>query len=220
MTHRYGRRRWGRKAGPVLAILLALAAWPRASAAAPQTLLDLGDSLSAGYGLDPSEGFQAQLQAALTAAGFDVRVLDGAVSGDTSAGGQARLGWLLGGTVPDAAIVELGGNDGLRGLPTGEMESNLAGIIAELQAKHVGVLLAGMYPPPNLGPDYTRAFRAVFDRLGSTEGVIYVPFFLQGVALHPALLQADGIHPNAAGVRVIVAAILPDVERLLRRSKG
>lgn len=141
-------------------------------------------------------------------------IQDGAVSGDTSAGGLARLSWVLGG-LPQAAIVELGGNDGLRGIAPAEMEGNLRAVLDGLAERHIPVLFAGMYAPPNLGPEYENAFRAVFDRLGARPGLIYYSFFLAGVATHPALTQPDGIHPNPAGVRVIVAGIMPDVLRLL-----
>ena len=145
---------------------------------------------------------------------MDVTIVDGAVSGDTSAGGLARLDWVLAGGA-DAAIVELGANDGLRGLDPKEMERNLTAILDRLAAKHVTVLLAGMYPPANFGPDYTRAFRAVFDRLGKRPDVIYDSFFLEGVALAPSLIQPDGLHPNATGVARIVGRLLPLVIRLL-----
>lgn len=173
-----------------------------------------GDSLSAGYGLPHDEGFEVQLRQALAAHGHPVSIVDGAVSGDTSAGGLARLDWTLGDGA-DAAIVELGANDGLRGLDPKEMEANLTAILNTLAAKHIPVLLTGMYAPPNLGPDYETAFRAVFDRLGKRSGILYDPFFLQDVALHPDLLQADQLHPNAAGVKVEVARILALVEQLL-----
>lgn len=182
--------------------------------AAPIKLLVLGDSLSAGYGLPHAQGFEAQLGAALAARGQDVRIIDGAVSGDTSAGGRARLDWVLG-DKPDAAIVELGANDGLRGLDPAEIQANLNAILGTLAARHIPVLLTGMYAPPNLGPDYERRFRAVFDALGRRPGVIYDPFFLQGVARVPELNQPDGLHPSAEGVRQIVARLLPVVERLL-----
>lgn len=186
-----------------------------AAAPAPVRLLVLGDSLAAGYGLPHDESFEAQLAAALEAHGRRVTIVDGAVSGDTTAGGLARLGWILGGGSVDAAIVELGANDGLRGLDPSEMRGNLAAILNELAAKRIPVLLCGMYAPPNLGPDYERHYRAVFDALGRRAGVIYDPFYLAGVAEVPGLNQADGMHPNAAGVRKIVARLLPEVEQLL-----
>ncbi|MCW3473407.1 arylesterase [Limobrevibacterium gyesilva] len=182
--------------------------------AAPLRLLILGDSLSAGYGLAQADGFQAQLAAALKARGHDVSLLDGSVSGDTTAGGRARLDWALDGGA-DAAIVELGGNDGLRGIDPRATEANLAAILDTLRARRVKVLLSGMLAPPNLGDDYGRAFHAVFDRLGQRPGILYDPFFLQDVAGDPALNQADRIHPNPEGVRRLVARLLPLVERLL-----
>jgi acyl-CoA thioesterase-1 len=193
----------------VLASFLAAAAGP-----APIRLLVLGDSLSAGYGLAHDQGFEAQLQTALKAHGHDVTIIDGAVSGDTSAGGRARLDWVLADGA-DAAIVELGANDGLRGLPTADMEANLTAILDALAAKHIPVLFTGMYAPPNLGPDYEREFRGVFDRLGQRPGILYDKFFLEGVATIPSLNQADGLHPNPEGVRRVVARLLPLVEQLL-----
>ena len=209
MAAPYGvRGRW-RKAIIALALLL-----PFASQAAPIRLLILGDSLSAGYGLAHADGFEAQLAAALRASGHDVRIVDGAVSGDTSAGGLARLDWALGDGA-DAAIVELGANDGLRGVDPAVTEKNLTAILDALAARHIPVLLTGMYAMPNLGPDYAAAFRAVFDRLGTRLGVLYDPFFLDGVATVPELNQPDRLHPNAEGVQRIVIRLLPLVEKLL-----
>lgn len=185
-----------------------------AAGAAPIRLLILGDSLTAGYGLARGDGFQAQLAAALKARGRDVVLVDGAVSGDTTAGGRARLDWVLA-EGADAALVELGGNDGLRALPPVASEANLAAILDELAGRHIPVLLSGMLAPPNLGPDYGTAFNGAFARLGRREGVLFDPFFLDGVAGDPALNQADGIHPNPAGVKRVVARLLPLVERLL-----
>jgi acyl-CoA thioesterase I len=211
MAAAYGvRARW-RKA--ILALGLALAFLPGAHAA-PLRLLVLGDSLSAGYGLPHEDGFQVQLAAALRAQGRDVTIIDGAVSGDTSAGGLARLDWALGDGA-DAAIVELGANDGLRGVDPKEIEKNLTAILDRLAARHIPVLLTGMYAMPNLGADYASAFRAVFDRLGKRPGVLYDPFFLDGVAEVPSLNQADGMHPNAEGAKRVVARLLPLVDKLL-----
>ncbi len=182
--------------------------------AAPPRLLVLGDSLTAGYGLPHDQGFEAVLQNALAGQKHPVSIIDGAVSGDTSAGGRARLDWTLADGA-DAAIVELGANDGLRGLDPKDMEANLNAILDALAARHIPVLLTGIYALPNLGPDYQTAFRAVFDRLGKRQGVLYDPFFLEGVAMHPDLIQADGLHPNAAGVKLEVARLLPLVEQLL-----
>jgi len=210
---------WGaplwRKGWCVVAIMLSVLV---PAAAAPPRLLVLGDSLSAGYGLPHGQGFEVQLQQALKAHGHDVSIIDGAVSGDTSAGGRARLDWALGDGA-DAAIVELGANDGLRGLDPKDMETNLTAILDELAAKHIPVLLTGMFAPPNLGPDYQTAFRAVFDRLGKRPGVLYDPFFLQGVAAVDELNQADRMHPNPEGVQRIVARILPLVEKLLSEAR-
>ena len=187
--------------------------------AAPVRLLVLGDSLTAGYGLPRAEGFQAQLAAALRARGIEATIIDGAVSGDTSAGGLARLDWVLADGA-DAAIVELGANDGLRGLDPREMERNLTAILDRLAAKKIRVLLSGMYPPSNYGPDYRRDYRAVFDRLGQRPGLIYDPFFLDGVATMKDLNQGDGIHPTGAGVSRIVERLLPVVMRLVTDGKS
>jgi acyl-CoA thioesterase I len=220
MAAAYGVRAWGRIATIALSLLtllpLAGLGGRLAAGTGPVRLLVLGDSLSAGYGLPRADGFEAQLAAALRAHGHDVTIIDGAVSGDTSAGGLARLDWSLGDGV-DAAIVELGANDGLRGVDPAVTETNLRAILDALAARHIPVLLSGMYALPNLGPDYAAAFRAVFDRLGTRQGVIYDPFFLDGVATVPALNQPDRIHPNPDGVRRIVARLLPLVETLLGR---
>ncbi len=196
------------------ALIAATSPLSRSAFAAPVRLLVLGDSLAAGYGLARADGFQAQLLGALRARGRDVAIIDGAVSGDTTAGGKARLEWALADGA-DAAIVELGGNDGLRGLDPRDTEANLASILDRLAARRIPVLLSGMYAPPNLGPDYQAVFRAVFDRLGARPGLIYDPFFLEGVAGQAALNQPDRIHPNPAGIQRIVARILPLVEQLL-----
>ena len=209
MAAPYGLRGRWRKAIIALGLLL-----PFAAGAAPVRLLVLGDSLSAGYGLAHDDGFEAQLAAGLRARGHDVRIVDGAVSGDTSAGGLARLDWSLGDGA-DAAIVELGANDGLRGVDPAVTEKNLGAILDQLAARHIPVLLTGMYAMPNLGRDYAQAFRTVFDRLGTRPGVLYDPFFLDGVAAVPELNQPDRLHPNPEGVRRIVTRLLPLVEQLL-----
>ncbi len=214
---------WGRRKavcwiGLGFTTLVTLSAFPRPAFAGPVRLLVLGDSLTAGYGLPHNEGFQPQLQAALAKDGHIVKMLDAAVSGDTSTGGRARLEWALADGA-DAAIVELGANDGLRGTDPAVMETNLRAILATLRKRHIPVLLSGMYAPPNLGQDYFNSFRAVFDRLskGSESGdvLLYDPFFLEGVVGDRSLVQPDGLHPNAEGVRRIVARMLPLVEKLL-----
>jgi len=212
MSAAYGVLAAWSKAG-VVALATLLSTMP-ATHAASVRLLVLGDSLSAGYGLPHQDGFEAQLQQALRAHGHDVRIIDGAVSGDTSAGGRARLDWVLADGA-DAAIVELGANDGLRGVDPKTTAANLAAILDTLAAKRIPVLLTGMEAPPNLGPDYARDFRAVFHALGQRAGLLFDPFFLQDVAEVPALTQPDGLHPNAEGVRRVVARLLPLVEKLL-----
>ncbi|MXW92159.1 MAG: arylesterase [Rhodospirillaceae bacterium] len=201
-----------------LAILCALAA-PAPAAAAERTLLVLGDSLGAGFGLPAEDGFVPRLEAALRARGLDIRVANGSISGDTTAGGRARLGWALS-AKPDFVIVALGGNDGLRGLDPAETRANLAAILARLKERKIPVLLAGMKAPRNLGPEYEAAFNGAWPALARRYGAVLYPFFLDGVALDPALNQPDLIHPNAAGVAVIVKRILPYVERLIARSGG
>jgi acyl-CoA thioesterase-1 len=186
----------------MLAIAPVLAAKPR--------VLVLGDSLAAGYGLAHPDGFQAKLAAAFP----DFSFVDAAVSGDTTAGGLARLDWSLTDGA-DAAIVELGGNDGLRGIDPRNTAANLTAILDMLEKRKIPVLLSGMYAPPNLGDAYQAEFRAVFDKLGARPGVIYDPFFLQGVAGDAALNQADGIHPNPEGVKRVIARISPKVRALL-----
>ena len=218
MAAPYGVRTRRREAVIGLALLLLTATAPDACAT-PVKLLVLGDSLSAGYGLPHDDGFEVQLAAALRAHGHDVAIIDGAVSGDTSAGGLARLDWVLGDGA-DAAIVELGANDGLRGVDPAVTEKNLTAILDRLAAAHIPVLLSGMYALPNLGADYANEFQAVFDRLGKRPGLLYDPFFLQDVATVPALNQADGMHPNAEGVKRVVARLLPLVEKLLAEVPG
>ena len=178
-------------------------------------LLVLGDSLAAGYGLAAEEAFPAQLEKALQQAGHDVTVINAGVSGDTTAGGLARLDWALADR-PDLVLVELGGNDALRGLPPEETRANLNAILEHLSRAGAKVLLAGMQAPRNLGEQYTTAFNRVYPQLAKQHRVAFYPFFLDGVALDPSLNQADGIHPNVRGVAVIVARILPFVEAALR----
>jgi acyl-CoA thioesterase I len=200
--------------------MIALLLWCGPVAAAPMQLLILGDSLTAGYGLPASDGFQAKLATALKAKGADVTLVDGAVSGDTTADAAARLDWVLAGGRVDAALVELGGNDALRGLDPDVMQRNLTHILDVLQADHIPVLLSGMLAPPSLGAAYGERFQAVFTTLGKRPGVIFDPFFLEGVAENPALTQADGIHPNAAGVDIEVARLLPLVLQLIAQARA
>jgi len=189
-----------------------------AVAAEPLRILALGDSLTAGYGLDTDDGFASQLQRKLVAMGYRVRVLNGGVSGDTSAGGLARLDWALADR-PTHAIVELGANDGLRGLEPAALRANLDAIIRRLKGAGIAVLFTGMRAPPNLGRTYETAFNRVYPDLAKIHDVVFYPFFLSGVAARPALNQADGIHPNRKGVAVIVDRIAPYVVRLLGKPK-
>lgn len=205
--------------GLLLFVLLGAQASPAGAAddTAPRLLL-LGDSLFAGYGLSRTEAFPAQLQAALKAASVPAAIIEASVSGDTTAGGLARLPWVLGGgpaEQPDAALVELGGNDALRGVAPETTSANLDAILTTLRERGVAVLLVGMRAPPNLGADYTKAFDAIFPWLAEKHGVALYPFLLEGVAANPSLNQPDGIHPNAAGVRIMVERILPAVRALL-----
>jgi acyl-CoA thioesterase-1 len=197
-----------------LALLGLLLAVGPGRADPPVKLLVVGDSLTAGYGLPSEESFTAQLQAALKADGLNVTVVNAGVSGDTSAGGLARLDWLLA-DKPDFALVELGANDGLRGLDPQVTYDNLDAVLTRLGKRQVPVLLAGMYAPPNLGREYAEQFNGVFPRLAEKHGVLFYPFFLDGVAAERDLNQPDGIHPNAKGVSVLVARIMPHVKKLL-----
>ena len=182
--------------------------------AEPMRLLALGDSLTAGYGVAADAAFPAQLERALRAEGYDVTVLNAGVSGDTTAGGRARLDWALADR-PQAAIVELGANDGLRGLDPAQAERNLDDILTRLKTSGVRVLLTGMRAPPNFGPDYAAAFEAVFPRLAQRHQVAFYPFFLDGVARDPRFNQPDGLHPTPDGVAEIVRRILPSVKAVL-----
>lgn len=201
----------------VLFLVLAVFGFVTSAVAAPVTLLALGDSLTAGYGLDPDEAFPVKLEKALRARGHDVTVVNAGVSGDTAADGLARLDWTL---TPEVAavIVELGANDALRGLPPAQAAAALDQILATLKQRHLPVLLAGMLAPPNLGPDYGQAFNGLYGQLAAKHGALLYPFFLDGVAADPALNQGDGLHPTAAGVDIIVARMLPQVEALLARA--
>lgn len=187
-----------------------------AQAKSPITLVVFGDSLSAGYGLEKQYAFPTRLNIALNQKGYTVKVINAGVSGDTTAGGRARLDWTLGTNV-DAVILELGANDALRGLGTEQAYKNLASILKVLADRGIPTLLAGMHAPPNMGEDYGKSFDDIFKRLNNEFDVIFYPFFLDGVAANPALNQEDGIHPNPAGVDVLVERILPDVEALLKR---
>jgi acyl-CoA thioesterase-1 len=190
------------------------------SMAAPQIrILAFGDSLTAGYNLPPADAFPVKLEAALRAKGYAVEVINAGVSGDTTAGGRARLDWALADR-PNFAIVELGANDALRGLDPAQAFDNLDAILSSLDAHHVETLLAGMLAPPNLGNDYGRSFNAIYPKLKAKWHVPLYPFFLDGVTQHPELTLGDGLHPNTQGVNRIVSGILPSVEALLGPPNG
>ena len=174
----------------------------------------LGDSLSAGYGLPAAEAFPAQLEQALRQSGQAVRVINAGVSGDTTAGGLARLDWALV-ERPQLVIVQLGANDALRGLDPEQARANLDAILTRLQREGAQVLLVGMRAPRNLGPAYYTKFDRIYGDLARKHRVALDPFFLEGVALRPELNQADGLHPNARGVAVVVRRLLPQVLELL-----
>jgi acyl-CoA thioesterase-1 len=178
--------------------------------AQPLRILALGDSLTAGYGLLPGQGFAPQLQKALSEKGIQAEVIDAGVSGDTTAGGLSRLDWALADN-PDLVIVELGANDMLRGTDPAETRANLDAMLARLKATKARVLLAGMRAAPNLGADYAAAFESIYRDLAAKYDVPLYPFFLEGVAADPKLNQPDGMHPNEAGVAEIVRRILPHV---------
>jgi len=178
----------------------------------------LGDSLTAGWGVENAASLPDQLEARLKGRGHKVRVVNGGVSGDTTAGGKARIGWALK-DKPDAVIVALGGNDALRGLSPRATRRNLDVILSRLKEAGLPVLLAGYKAPRNLGPEYIAEFEAVYPELAKKHGVLFYPFILDGVAMDPALNQGDGIHPNAEGVARMVDGLVPLVEKLMARIK-
>jgi acyl-CoA thioesterase-1 len=211
-------------ASRVSALVLAVALGATTPGLAEVRILAFGDSLTAGYGLPEAEGFVPQLEAWLHAHGApDVTVVNGGVSGDTSAGGLARIGWALEGDV-DGVIVALGANDMLRGLDTGAMRENLDAILDAIDARGVPALLAGLPAPPNYGPEYRKAFKAAFRELAAEHDAIYVSSFLGGMSGRGVrevlrLMQDDGMHPNARGVAANVEAIGPAVLELVERAR-
>ena len=211
-------RRLFNLAAGVLALGLATLP-PGAAQAAELVLLAFGDSLTAGYGLPAGEGFTDVLEKRLRERGLDVTVRDGGVSGDTTSGGRSRLEWALQDDV-DAVLLELGANDALRGIDPAIARDNLSAMLETLRRRDLPVLLAGMRAPPNMGRAYAAAFERIYPDLAERHGVPLYPFFLDGVAADARLNQSDGIHPNAAGVEVIVERILPAVVSLLERAKA
>jgi acyl-CoA thioesterase-1 len=200
-------------------VFLAICGAISSARADPFKIVGFGDSLMAGFGLGPNEGFTDRLQAALRARGHDVTVANAGVSGDTSSGGLARLDW----SVPDGTqlvILELGANDMLRGVSPDIAKRNLDEMLGKLKERKIAVLLAGMRAAPNLGADYQNAFDAIFpDLAGKYDAVLY-PFFLDGVAGQPGLQLEDGLHPNARGVDLMVERILPTVEKAIAAVPG
>ena len=193
----------------------ALALMCMAQNAAAGTILIVGDSISAGFGLDTRLGWVSLLEQRLEREGHDDRVINASISGDTSAGGQARLPALLTENKPDVVIVELGGNDGLRGQPPAQLKQNLAAMIDAAKTAGAKVLLLGMQLPPNYGPRYTEAFAGVYTQLADEKQIALVPFFLEGVGGHPELMQADGLHPAAAAQQRLLDNVWPALKPLL-----
>ncbi|MEQ9146001.1 MAG: arylesterase [Parvibaculaceae bacterium] len=202
-----------------LTAFLALFIASGAARAASLEIVALGDSLTAGYQLPPGAGFPEQLGRALAAKGYDVSVMNAGVSGDTSAGGLARLDWAVGPDT-DALILELGSNDALRGIEPDVTRANLQTIIERMKQRGIKVLIAGMLAPPNMGDDYARDFNAIFPELAAEHDTLLYPFFLDGVAANPALNLPDGMHPTEEGVAVMVERILPTVEKLIAEADG
>jgi acyl-CoA thioesterase-1 len=193
----------------------------QAAVAKPLVVLAFGDSLTAGYQLPPGQGFAPQLEKALKANGRDVTVVGAGVSGDTSTQGRARIGWVLAGMKqkPDLVVLELGANDMLRGQPPRVAKDNLDAMVKAFKARGARVLVAGMRANPTLGKAYVTEFEALFPAVAKANGVALYPFFLDGVAAQKGLQLADGMHPNAKGVAVMVNRILPAVERELAQIK-
>jgi len=189
---------------------------PVAAKAETVKILALGDSLTAGYGLGPGDGFVDILQAHLDEKGFDVELINAGVSGDTTKGGLARLDWALF-DQPQRAIVALGGNDMLRGLSPEQSYDNLQAILQKLETENIPVLLAGMLAPANMGADYQTEFDSIYPKLADEFDVIFYPFFLDGVALEPTLNHPDGLHPNKEGVKIMADKITPYIQALLEK---
>ena len=201
-----------------IAILAGHAGGLRAEGALPLRIVALGDSLVAGLGLRAAEAFPARLQQALAARGLDVEIVNAGISGDTAADGLARLDW----SVPedtDAVILELGGNDALRGIDPAVTRKALDAILRRLKERRLPVLLCGMLAPRNMGTAYAQAFDGIFPGLAAAYNVPFYPFFLDGVAADLSLNQRDGLHPSAAGVNVIVKRILPKMVELIAQAK-
>lgn len=205
-----------KRAAAAALLALAVAATPAAYAADPPVIAAFGDSLSAGYGLSEKEGFAPQLQAALAQLNVRARVVNAAVSGDTSADGLRRVDFMLR-KKPDMVIIELGANDMLRGMDVKQLYKNLDAIIRKVKASGAKILLAGMLATPTLGEKYRKQFAAVYRVLAKRHKIPLYPFFLKGVATVPSLNLPDGVHPNAKGVRLIAKQIAPKVAEVLQQ---
>lgn len=201
----------------IAAALLSITLLGASPPARPPLILAFGDSLTAGYGLDQGLGFAPQLQATLRRHGIAARVVDGGVSGDTSEAGKARLGWTLDGMErkPDLVILELGANDMLRGLDPKLTEANLDAMLAELKRREMRVVVAGMRGAPNLDPGYIARFEAIYPAVARRHDAALYPFFLDGAAAQPGMIQQDGMHPTFEGVKRIVVGITPAVKSAL-----
>jgi acyl-CoA thioesterase-1 len=211
-----------RGAAIVAALVAALAPGvSRAQGAPPDEglIVALGDSLTAGQGVAERDAWPAQLERRLRAAGLRWKVVNAGISGETSSGARARLEWVLG-LKPDIMVLETGANDGLRGIPPQVLMTNLDAMLAALAQRRVIVVLAGMQMLRNLGPSYTAAFARVYPELAQKHGAVLIPFFLEGVAADPALNQADGIHPTAAGYRVVTDLVYPRVLDAIARVRA
>ncbi|MBN4054185.1 arylesterase [Nitrospira defluvii] len=179
-------------------------------------IVAFGDSLTAGLGVPADQAYPALLKEKLHEEGYHYRVVNAGVSGETTAGGLRRVDWVLKRMRPDIVILELGANDGLRGLDLGQMEKNLAAIIERFQENDVTIVLAGMKIPPNYGQDYTGKFEKTYQNLADRYNLAFIPFFLEGVAAKPLLNQADGLHPTAKGYRILVDHVWPILEQVLK----
>jgi acyl-CoA thioesterase-1 len=195
-------------------LLASLIAPPPARAEKPIRIIAFGDSLIAGYRLPSADAFPVQLEKALKSKGYSVEIVGAGVSGDTTEAGLTRIDWALADRA-DAVILELGANDALRGIDPAVTRRNLSAIIERIEAKGPKVLLAGMKAPRNWGKDYVRQFEAIYPDLAAKHQLVLYPFFLEGVALDPALILDDGLHPNARGVARMVDGILPSVQKLI-----
>jgi acyl-CoA thioesterase-1 len=202
----------------LITILTVTTSFANSTSSNKVVVLAFGDSLTAGYGLTRENSFPVQLENSLASSGYAVTVINAGVSGDTSAGGLARLGWSLA-DKPDVVLVELGANDALRGLAPSQTYRNLDQIITRLKKTDCLIVFAGMRAPRNLGADYTSEFDQIYPDLAERHKLLFYPFFLEGVAADRELNQADGIHPNAEGVRVVVQGVQPIIVKAIEEIK-